>query len=477
MSENPIFSYTKRDYEGSRQEGIAKIPILSKGNWTDLNATDPGIIILDYVHALVDMMNYYQDHQALEAFITTAKERANIFRLAKQLSYDIRSAKGAICTVEFSTPVVHEYTIKIPKYTQISTDSNITYLTSEDAYLLPEEHRISIPCSQGKLNTIVYEGTGISRFSNISGASNQSIRIADSHVDIESITITDAIGRLWTPVDYTVFSTEIDRVYQVELNPDDSITITFGDGERGIVPKDTDILTINYITTAAEEGRVGENTLTKLDTPIYNNQGQYIEFLVNNNRASTGGSSSQSSQEIRELAPGAIKAQDRAVTLSDFENLAKLVDGVSDAKAYDINTKPELCAYNVVKVLIVPNVNVGDPELLKSHVHDYLYQRMIPPTNLEVLTPSITPVDIEIIVKKLDNTTEGRLSYLIQQTVESYFLERVGAIGENFYPSDLSARISNLEGVRYIISVTPNSIIDAADLSVIGLGELKIVVQ
>ena len=36
MIENPIFSYTRRDYEGSRQEGLAKIPILSKGNWTDL---------------------------------------------------------------------------------------------------------------------------------------------------------------------------------------------------------------------------------------------------------------------------------------------------------------------------------------------------------------------------------------------------------------------------------------------------------
>ena len=67
---NPIFSYTKRDYEGARQEGLAQIPILSNGVWTDLNASDPGIILLDYVHGLVDMIQYYQDHQALETIVS-----------------------------------------------------------------------------------------------------------------------------------------------------------------------------------------------------------------------------------------------------------------------------------------------------------------------------------------------------------------------------------------------------------------------
>ena len=98
---NDIFSYTNRSLENSRQEGLRKIPIISRGDWTDLNATDPGMIILDYVHALVDMINFYQDHQALETFISTAKERKNIFRLAKQLSYKIRSSKGSTVDLEF----------------------------------------------------------------------------------------------------------------------------------------------------------------------------------------------------------------------------------------------------------------------------------------------------------------------------------------------------------------------------------------
>ena len=477
MSDNQIFSYTRRDYEGSRKEGLAKIPIISKGNWTDLNATDPGVIILDYVHALVDMINYYQDHQALETFITTAKERANIFRLAKQLSYNIRSSKGATCLVEFSSTLVHDTTVKIPKYTSLSTVSGIPYLTTEDAYLLPGNTRLSIPCSQGKLNNFVYKGTGISRLSNIEGATNQSIRLVDNNIDIDSISIVDNIGRLWNPVDYIIFSTEIDRVYQVELNPDDSVTIKFGDGERGIIPKETDNLTITYVTTLAEDGRVGENEITILSNQIHDSKGNYVEFLVNNNNASVGGSTSQSSREIRELAPGAIKAQNRAVTLADFENLAKLVEGVSDAKAYDINIKPDLCLYHEVKVLITPKDSNGDIDSLKERVHNYLSQRMIPPTNLQILAPSYIYLNIDIKLRKLSTTTEGRLTYLVQQTVEDYFNNREGAIGEPFYPSDLTSIIRNLEGVRAIISITPNTTVETADLSVIKLGNVTISVE
>jgi uncharacterized phage protein gp47/JayE len=477
LAENPIFSYTRRDYEGSRKEGLAKIPIISKGNWTDLNATDPGIILLDYVHALVDMLSYYQDHQALETFITTAKERANIFRLAKQLSYSIRSSKGAICNVEFSVPLKYDFTIKIPKYTSVSTNSGISYLTIEDKYLLSGEAVVTVPCSQGKLNTITYKGTGISRLSSIPNASNQVLRISSNNIDIDSITIIDNIGRIWKPVDYITFSTEIDRVYQVELNPDDSVSIKFGDGERGIVPKETDILTITYVTTLADEGRVNENEITILDTPIYDSKGNYIEFLVNNNNASTGGSKSQSSREIRELAPGAIKAQNRAVTLNDFENLAKLVEGVADARAYDINTKPDLCLYHEVKVLITPEDNNGDINILKDRVYNYLSQRMIPPTNLQILTPSYIDIDIEVIVKKLDTAVEGRLSYQLQQNIIEYFKDREGSIGEDFYPSDLSSILRNTEGVRSIISISPNNTVKAADLSVLRLGNVNIIIE
>ena len=471
MSENPIFSYTKRDYEGSRKEGISRIPILSSGNWTDLNATDPGVIILDYLHALVDMVQYYQDHQALESFLSTAKERSNIFRLAKQLSYEIRSAKGALCDVTFSSELIYDHPIKIPKYTRVSTADGITYLTSEDAYISAGEDNVVVHCTQGKLYETTYtysEALG-------DAITAQSIHLTASNIDTKSIEIRDSLGRLWEPVDLLIFSTAEDRVYQVDLNPDDSVTIKFGNGERGVYPKESDILTVKYIISDASEGRIGANTIVTLEDDIYDN-GNYVEFLVSNSRASTGGYEVQSSREIRELAPGAIKAQGRAVTLSDFERLAKLIPGVSEAKAYDVNNKPSLL-YHEVQVLIVPENYDESLTALQSDVYNYLYQRMIPPTNLQILVPSRIPIDLSITVKKLGNELDDRIIYDIREVVIEYFENRKGTIGEDFYPTDLATIISRVSGVRYIVSITPNSPVEIADSSVAILGEVSIYVE
>ena len=479
MADNPIFSYTRRDYESSRQEGLAQIPTLSKGSWTDLNATDPGIIILDYVHALVDMINYYQDHQALESFIVTAKERSNIFRLAKQLSYKVRSAKGATTEVTFTSPLVYNHSIKIPQYTTLSTNSGITFLTTKTAYLEPGSNQVTVPCVQGTLNILDYQGTGVSRFSDLEDANNQSIRITNDNIDIDSIHIVDNSGNTWTPLDYIVFSTSTDRVYQADLEADDSVVIRFGDGERGFIPRETDTLTITYINNLAEEGRVGANTIVNIVDHIHDIYGNFIEFFVTNRESSSGGASSQSSRDITELAPGVIKAQNRAVTLTDFESLAKMVAGVADAKAYDINVAPDLCLFHEVKVVIVPESGTSSNATLRESVYNYLYQRMIPPTNLQVLSPSEVPIDIEIVVKQMEykNATEGAVDYTIREVVEEYFNERMSAVGQDFYPSDLGARITAIGDVQYLISITPSTPVEISKLSLAVLGNLTVTVQ
>lgn len=474
---NNIFSYTKRDYASSRKEGLSKIPTLSNGVWTDLNATDPGIIILDYVHALVDMINFYQDHQALETFITTAKERSNLFRLAKQFSYKIRSATSAKVNVTFHSDFYYDRAIKIPKGTNVRTKDYINFMTTEDAYIASGQSEVVVPCRQGTLYKKEYKGTGLSRFSNIEPPMNvnQTIPLTSDNIEIESITIIDNLGKLWKPVDSIVFSTEIDRVYEAELTPDNTVIIKFGDGERGRVPQETEILTVTYLVTDAEKGRIGEGGITAIVDNIYDDSGKYIELSVTNKEASVGGSSAQSSTSIRELAPGAIKAQDRAVTLSDFENLAKLVDGVADARAYDINTNPSI-PYHEVRVLIIPE-DISFKKVLVDEVYNYLYKRMIPPTNLHVTLPSSISINIDIVVKKSDDIDTGTLEYQISNTIKEYFNNRIGSIGEDFYPADLSSKISNLDSVRHIISMTPTSVVEIEELSIAVLGNLNITIQ
>lgn len=474
MADNTVFSYTRRDYEGSRQEGLAKVPLLSQGTWTDLNATDPGVVILDYVHALADMIQYYQDHQALEAFLSTAKERSSIFRLAEALGYKVPSAKGAKVDVTFASELVYDYPVKIPKYTSLSTKTGIKYLTSEDTYMKAGSTSVVVPCIQGEIGTTNYTGTGLSRFSAAEGATNQYVILPDKNIDADTITIVDNSGRTWISTDNIVFSTSVDRFFEVSLLPDNTIRIQFGDGQRSIFPEATDILMITYVNTLADKGRVGANTIVTINEPIYDSYGNPTKFIVTNLRPSVGGSVPQSSEDIKRLAPGVIKSQGRAVTRSDFESLAKTVDGVSQAIAYDINVAPDLCLHHEVKVVIVPDALVEAPESLKTAVYNYLLPRTVPPTNLHVLLPGVVPVDIVLEVKLLDNLVEGGVDYEIRTVIDQYFRSRKEAFGEKFYATELIPIIKSVPGVRYVVSITPNESADVPLLSTVKLGSLTI---
>ena len=77
-------------------------------------------------------------------------------------------------------------------------------------------------------------------------------------------------------------------------------------------------------------------------------------------------------------------------------------------------------------------------------------------TQLATFTSSI-PIDIEVTVKKLDNVDTGTLEYQIATTIKEYFNNRSGKIGEDFYPADLSSKISSLDNVRNIVSITPST--------------------
>lgn len=469
MSENPIFSYTKRDYERSRQEGLAKIPIISEGKWTDLNASDPGIIILDYLHALVDLINYYQDHQALETFISTAKERGNLFRLAKQLSYKVRSAKGATCDFRFTSSFHYNHPIKIPKYTKITVSPDITYLVAEDTYLPTNAVSVDVPAVQGTVYNTSYVGTGISRFSEIENAENQYVTLTASNIDIDTIEIyNNSTKKYWKEVDYIVFSDATAEVYQLELTPMNSVVIKFGDGVRGLVPSETDEFTITYLTTSAESGKIGANSKIDHVDSVYDN-GNYVDLIVSNPRASIGGTSVQSSISIKENAPGVIKSQYRAVTLSDFEYLAETVEGVLKAKAYDINTAPDLCLHHEVKVVVTPEDIEGSKTSLIKRVANFLSSCMIPPTNLHVLTPSPKYIKLEISIQKLDNVVSSRLEYDVREAISKYFKEISTKVGEAFHPLDLASVISSIPGVRYVSSITPNEIVNISNLEVAAL--------
>ncbi len=63
-------AYTNKDYESLRRELLARVPQLTD-RWTDFNASDLGVVLLELFCGVGDMLTYYLDAQAAEAFLQT----------------------------------------------------------------------------------------------------------------------------------------------------------------------------------------------------------------------------------------------------------------------------------------------------------------------------------------------------------------------------------------------------------------------
>lgn len=480
VNDNPTFSFTNRDYEALRKESISKIPFMSKGDWTDTNSTDPGIIIIDHLHALVDFLQFYMDHQALESYITTAKERKNIFRIASQLGYKISCAKGAQVTVQFSTSKSYDTPYTIPKHTIVSTGGKerIPFLTTEDLVMYQGIIKGTVSCVQGVYVEVPYEGTGASSLDGSMNAEDQYIELSDLGIDYDTIEIYDDRGYSWKQVDNVYMSDADAREYSTELTSDGKIIIHFGTGTRGYVPSSSDVLTICYISSLGSKGKVPEGSIISIDRaePFKTEGGETVtDLVVTNLEASAGGTDPEDSELIRMLAPAVIKSQNRAVTLADYEALARKVSGVKDARAYDIKTSPESCLYYEVKVLVLPeSFTDGSLDLLRTSVYNYLSDKIIPPTVLSVITPSTRSIDISAKIVTDGTYTDEYTQYEITKNLTEYFSDLATSIGCIISSSMLISLMAKVNGVMYIEDVEPSETLQLNDMEVPVLGNINL---
>lgn len=493
---NSIFSFTRRDYENSRKEGLSKIPQLTNYKWTDLNAGDPGVVLLDYVHALVDMCNFYMDHQALEAFLSTAKERQNLFHLAKQISYNIRSAKGALADIKVAVlsedngfPKSDDEKILIPKGTTFNSEKG-PYRTLEDLLIEDANYTYEVPCQQCELVTDVYVGTGISSQykPNIdedyddgmpdedtnNPFEDQTYTLTAKYPDIDSIEIVGQDGTLWEKVDFIALSSPGNPSYECDLNTDSTITIKFGNNLRGKTPELNEVLNISYLSSNGEDGKLSPYDINLKPSFISNLGNSYIVYVYNDTE-STGGSKGEDDEELRINALAYAKTQGRSVTNEDFRSMANMVDGVKDVRVYDIHNAPDYCANHEVKVIVMPEDSTTDNSALIREVTNHLWNTMIPPTNLYVSSPKYQAIDIVIIAKRrVLGLSEDNTEDEMKDIIDAYFDDL--NIGEDYNSFDLLSRLYQLQGLKSIISITPSSYEASISMKLI-LGNLDIEFQ
>ena len=246
--------------------------------------------------------------------------------------------------------------------------------------------------------------------------------------------------------------------------------IQFGNGRNGLIPSlsKNNIRMAYYQTGGGDAGNKPAGTIVQLKTTIpYVNQ-------VTNYEAATGGAEAETVEALIDRIPRRIRHNDRAVTLEDYEDLAREASAeVTQAKCFPLrnlaeNPLDETKVTGTVSIIIVPQSTDGKPQPtleLIGRVQDYLEARIDPTVNIVVVGPLY--VEVQITTKLILNSLET--ASIVEQDVEkklaSFLHPLTGgfdgtgwAFGRQPYQSDFYRLLEGVQGVDHVhdLTVTPD---------------------
>ncbi len=330
--------------------------------------------------------------------------------------------------------------------------------------------------------------------------SEEELTHLQSEVRAQRLTIirdtTDSVSEVWVrwlSVPHFHESGPRDRHYTLDSSRGQ---ITFGDGTYGmLLPRGQgNVRLTRYRTGGGLHGNRPEGAVSELKTSI-----PYVDS-VTNHVAASGGTSSESPERVRERGPMKLRHRERAVTPSDYEDLAleaapevirahalmtpfNPIDLVINLEDLDteggaartnavgrivLNGVPEDVEAmsqrtSTVHVVIVPNSDAPQPAPslgLLERVDTYLRERAAPTVNLQVSGPRWIQVAVTAQIVPEPGVDPDSLVTMVDQAVQRYLHPLTGgttgegwSFGRAPQRSHLYRLIDTLPGVHHVRSL------------------------
>jgi predicted phage baseplate assembly protein len=251
--------------------------------------------------------------------------------------------------------------------------------------------------------------------------------------------------------------------------------VTFGNGERGrVVPKDAPVFA-RYDSTRARAGDLPAGAITKLaDSPhnraILGGSFGVLESRLNgikNSLPAAGGTDAETLRHAIGRALESVNKTGRAVTLRDYEALARETPGTQiarvSARANSHSSFPCLNAQGIISVVALPYLPPDRPfpsAGLLAAVHDYLFPRRVIGTRVEVVGPVYKEVIVQAQVKALPHASRLEVGQRIIASLNHFFHPLQGGpdgsgwpFGRDVFRSEVLQVIDETPGVDHVNSL------------------------
>ena len=313
-----------------------------------------------------DLLNDYLDRVFAEGFIETAWFRKSLIEMGRLVGYLPNLASAA--TVTLTLTRIDEVTgdITIPQYTEFTRVDGLGYLTTEEVTMLAAEDSVTVDAIQGEIVTDTY---AVEEFTLDGKTGNYTLDLG-ANVASGTTALTHGVDPVvtWTEVDSFYRSLDTDAHFLLLVDGDtDYVTLTIGNGTKGMTPPSDVDLTITFIRTGCADGNAGANIITTIPTSLL----AYV--TCTNTDVASGGANAESIDELREQIPAVTRTQRRAVTTEDYVALAEKIPGVLDVHCVDRNTDRTF-PHNYVVLYVLPEGGGAMSEALKADIWEELQE-------------------------------------------------------------------------------------------------------
>jgi hypothetical protein len=461
----PAIDYTDKDFRSLR-EAMLRLAQDRLPEWTDRSPSDLGMLFVDLFAYMGDIALYYQDRIASELFPSTAVERRSIVDLLRLVGYELSPASPARADLllTFMAPTGPQ-TVIVPhgaRFVAQPLDGapvEFVHLGPDLAIVLSSDQvRHGVDADGNPI--VLYEGLPVEQavenepqnLGSSTGEPNQVFPIqANGGVVTESVVAEVDEGAGWVTWDRRgslLFDVAPDgrarlshpdaRHYRLVVDGEGVTSVVFGAGRRP--PVGINNVRATFRVTQGAAGNVGAGTINAIATPVPG------LVAVMNTQDAVGGSHAERSDHAIRYGPLAFRANNRAVTASDYVALAQTTGAVAKVRA-------QSQAWNQIDLYVAPAGPSCSPvpEALRSWLLGYMEDKRMAGTTVRVLDAHCVPIDItvELIIEERFSA-DSVISRVREAVGQLLAFDRVD-FAEKLFQSDVYAAA---EGVPGVIAVT-----------------------
>lgn len=462
------YTFTGRDFTSEYNRLIALLQS-ELPEYTDLNHSDAGIVLLRLLARETDQLNNYIDRVFSEGFLQTALFKQSLIELGRLVGYLPELANAATTTMLITRSFGIVGDIDIPQHTEFLRSNGLKYINTEAAVLTGDT--ITVDVSQGEIVELTLRSTDFNQV-DWSGCPKYNL---GAGVAANTVSMTHGTTPVytWSEVDSFWRSISSDLHFLLELDENDNVWLVTGDGTKGAsLPTLTDIA-VTYIRTDGKSGNCGAGVISSIPDALAGNVASVTNTIIAN-----GGSDAESVESIRRNIPRVTRTQRRGVTLEDYEALIEHLPGVLWCQALDRNALTAF-PWEYVVLYIVPDgggsMSTNFKNTILAELQDWGH--MLNWSGRYLLTDAEEyPVDVTVRIGVASGYNSNTVSAAVLTALNNLFAIDVRGIAETLTFTDLHYAVQNVTGVSYCEFTTPTSDVSPGDGAIITAGTFSITV-